>query len=49
MRRLVWWALIASAVFYLLSNPVGAAGLAHHLGSGIESAARSLSAFVSSL
>jgi hypothetical protein len=30
-RRPAWWAVVAFAVFYLLSNPDGAAGVIMHL------------------
>ncbi|MGB6457186.1 MAG: hypothetical protein WBH47_22175 [Streptosporangiaceae bacterium] len=47
MRRLAWWALIAFAVFFLLSNPDGAAGFVMHLVDGLHGAGSSLSSFVS--
>jgi hypothetical protein len=42
-------ALLAFAIFYLLTSPDGAAGFAHGLLDGLESVARSLSSFVSRL
>jgi hypothetical protein len=48
-RRLAGWALVAFAVFYMLTSPDGAAGLVHGVLGGLEHAARSLSSFVSSL
>ena len=49
MRRLAGWVLVAFAVFYLLTNPEGAAGLVVHVLDGLGHAASSLSSFVSSL
>jgi hypothetical protein len=49
MYKLIGWALIAFAVFYVLINPDGAAALAAHLFDAARSAARSLSAFLSNL
>jgi hypothetical protein len=48
-RRIAGWALVAFAVFYLLTSPGGAAGLVHGLLDGLRSAGHSLSSFVSSL
>jgi hypothetical protein len=48
-RRLLGWALIAFAVFYLLTSPDGAAGFVHHVLGGLGSAARSLASFVNGL
>jgi hypothetical protein len=42
MMRLVWWALVVFGVFYLVTSPVGAAGLVHGLLHDLDDAARSL-------
>jgi hypothetical protein len=49
MMRIAWWALIAFAVFYLLTSPAGAAGLITHALDGLRAAASSPSSFVSHL
>jgi hypothetical protein len=49
VRQLAGWALVAFAVFYLLTDPSGAAGFAHGLLDGLRSAGHSLSSFVSNL
>jgi hypothetical protein len=49
VMRLAGWALIVFAVFYLLTNPGGAAGIVHGLLDGLRSAGHSLSSFVSNL
>jgi hypothetical protein len=43
------WALTAFAVFYLLSNPGGAAHFAASAAHGLQSAAHQLSQFVNKL
>jgi hypothetical protein len=49
MRTVAFWVLIVFGVFYLLTNPDGAAGFVQGLFHGLDSAARSLSSFVSNL
>jgi hypothetical protein len=48
-RRLAGWALLAFAVFYLLTSPDGAAGFVTHAGHGLTSAAHSLASFLNNL
>ncbi len=47
MTRIIWWAVIAFAAWFLLTNPAGAAGFVHGALGGLQHAASSMSAFVS--
>ena len=49
LKKLLTWALIAFVIYYVATQPVGAAAFAHHAGHGLQSAANSLGRFVSSL
>ena len=49
MGKLIKWGLIAFAVFYLATDPTGAAGFVHHAYNGVHSAASSMARFVDSL
>lgn len=49
MSRLVKWGLIAFIVFYIATNPAGAAGSVHHAYNGIHAFATSLATLVNSL
>lgn len=49
VKKIVIWALVAFAVYFLLSDPDGAARLVSHLFGDLRSAGHSLSSFVSSL
>jgi len=49
LTRIIGWLLIAFVVYYLLTNPDGAAGFAHSVLDGLRHAANSLSEFVSHL
>jgi hypothetical protein len=49
VRKIVMWALIVFVVWYLLTNPDGAAAFGSHLLNGLKSLGRSLSSFVSHL
>jgi hypothetical protein len=48
-RRLAGWALIGFAVYFLLTDPGGAAAFVHGALGGLRSAASSLASFVSKL
>jgi hypothetical protein len=48
-KKIVGWLLAIFVVWYLLTNPDGAAHFGQHLLSGLRSAGDSLSKFVSSL
>jgi hypothetical protein len=49
MRTIAGWGLVVFCVFYLLTDPGGAAGFVHGPLDGLRSAGQSLSHFVSSL
>jgi hypothetical protein len=49
VKKIVIGALVAFAIYFLLSDPAGAAGLVRHLLGDLRSAGHSLSSFVSSL
>jgi hypothetical protein len=49
VKRLIVWALVAFAAYYLFTDPAGAAGFVHGALNGLRSAASSLSHFASSL
>jgi len=49
VRKIVLWALVGFAVWYLLTNPDGAAALGSHILNGMKSAGAALSTFVSHL
>jgi hypothetical protein len=48
-NKLIGWALIAFAVFYLLINPDGAAALVAHIFDALRTAAHSLGTFLGNL
>ena len=47
MKRIVLWALVAFAVWWVIQDPTSAAGLVHAIGRFLTHAASSLSAFAS--
>ena len=49
LTRIIGWALVAFAVYFLLSDPAGAAGVAHSALDGLHHAASQLSQFASQL
>jgi hypothetical protein len=49
LTRIIGWALVAFAVYFLLSDPAGAAGVAHSALDGLQHAASQLSLFVRQL
>lgn len=48
-KKIVGWVIVAFVVFYLLTNPDGAAHFGQHVLNGLRSAGQSLAKFVSSL
>lgn len=48
-KKVVGWLLVVFVVWYLLSNPDGAATFGSHLINGLKSAGNSLSTFLSNL
>jgi len=49
LSRIIGWALVAFIVFYLVTNPDGAAGFVHSVLDGLRNAGNSLSRFVDHL
>lgn len=49
LRKVITWAIVVFIVYYLVSDPGGAAGAVHHIFNGLHSAGNSLSRFVSAL
>jgi uncharacterized membrane-anchored protein len=49
VRKIVIWAIVVFVVFYVLTDPTGAAHFGSHLVNGLKSAGHSLSSFVSNL
>jgi hypothetical protein len=45
LTRIIGWALVAFAVYFLLTDPAGAAGVAHSALDGLRHAANQLSQF----
>lgn len=49
VKKIVTWLLVIFVVFYLLTDPNGAAHFVSHALSGLKSAGKSLSTFLSHL
>lgn len=49
LTRIIGWALVAFAVYFLLTDPAGAAGVAHSALDGLQHAGNQLSLFASQL
>ncbi len=49
VKKIVMWLLIIFVVWYLLTDPAGAAAFGHHVLNGLKSAGKSLSTFLSHL
>jgi hypothetical protein len=49
LGKVIRWAIVLFIVFYVATQPAGAAGLAHHLYNGLHDAATSAARFVNSL
>jgi hypothetical protein len=49
MQKILIWAILLFIIFYVGTEPDGAAGLVHHMYLGIHNAATSLATFVNSL
>jgi hypothetical protein len=47
--RIIGWALVAFALYFLLTDPTGAAGVAHSALDGLQHAGNQLSQFASQL
>jgi hypothetical protein len=49
LRKVITWAIVLFIIFYIATEPSGAAGLVHHAYNGVHDAANSLATFVNSL
>jgi hypothetical protein len=49
LRKVILWAIVIFIVYYLATDPHGAATFLHHAFNGLKSAGNSMSRFVNSL
>ena len=49
LRKLITWALVIFAVYYVATEPAAAAGAVHNVWGGMKTAAGSMATFVNSL
>jgi hypothetical protein len=49
LRKVITWAIVIFIVYYLATNPTGAANALHHAFNGLKSAGNSMATFVNSL
>jgi hypothetical protein len=49
LGKIIRWAIVLFIVFYVATEPTGAAGVVHHIYNGIHDAANSMAQFVNSL
>ncbi|HTW00163.1 MAG TPA: hypothetical protein VMF87_07665 [Streptosporangiaceae bacterium] len=49
LKKIITWAVVLFVVFYVATEPSGAAGFVHHAYNGLHSAASSMAKFVNSL
>lgn len=49
LRKVLLWALVIFVIYYLATNPTGAAHVLHAAFNGLKSAGNSMSKFVSKL
>jgi hypothetical protein len=49
LRRVITWGIVIFIIYYLISDPSGAANVVHSILNGLTDAGRSLARFVSSL
>jgi hypothetical protein len=49
LKRVITWAIVIFIVYYLATDPSGAANFVHHIFNGLKSAAASMTTFVNSL
>jgi hypothetical protein len=49
LRKVITWAIVIFIVYYLATDPHGAANALHHAFNGLRSAGNSMSRFVNSL
>jgi hypothetical protein len=49
LGKIIRWAIILFIVFYIATQPTGAAGFVHHFYNGLHDAANSMARFVNNL
>ena len=49
LGKIIRWAIVLFIVFYIATQPSGAAGIVHHLYNGLHDAGNSMARFVNSL
>ena len=49
LKKVITWGIVIFVIYYLVSDPSGAANVVHSSLNGLRSIGRSLSSFVSSL
>jgi hypothetical protein len=49
LRKIITWLIVLFVIFYVATEPSGAAGVVHHAYNGLHEAASSLATFVNSL
>jgi hypothetical protein len=49
LRKVITWAIVVFVVYYLATDPHGAANVLHHAYNGLKSAGHSMTKFVNSL
>jgi hypothetical protein len=49
LGKIIRWAIVLFIIFYVATQPSGAAGVVHHIYNGLHDAASSMATFVNSL
>lgn len=49
LRKIITWAIVLFVIFYVATQPSGAADIVHHAYNGVHDAAGTLGSFVQSL
>jgi len=49
VRKIITWGLVIFVIFYLVTDPTGAATIVHNIFHGLHSLATSMTTFVNSL
>jgi hypothetical protein len=49
LKKIITWAVVLFVVFYIATQPAGAADFVHHAYNGLHDAANSMAKFVNSL
>ncbi|HEY3981367.1 MAG TPA: hypothetical protein VGM79_29205 [Streptosporangiaceae bacterium] len=49
LKKVITWGIVIFVIYYLVSNPGGAANVVHSAFNGLKSVGQSLSGFVNSL